>query len=410
MSFELQVALRYLRAKRKQAVISLITVISIMGVAAGVAALVIAIAINAGFRTDLQSKLLGAQPHITIQSKDGMGIADFLNLSKKIEEMDGVVSSAPSVYETVMLVGAKSSRHQGVFLKGILPESEARMSALAKNIVQGDFGKFNDDSVIVGRELADSLGVQVGDDVDAISADTISTPTGSKQRTSRFTLVAIFSSGLYDLDNSWAYVPLSRAQWLMAIGPDVVPSIDVNVRDEDLDRAPEIAETLKQQLGKDHFEATNWKERNRSIFNALKLERIVMFLTIGLIVLVAALNIVAMLTMMVLEKTRDIAILLSMGATAQQIRRIFMWQGVIIGVVGTSFGLIVGHLISFFADKYHLVHLAADVYTIAYVPFRANPMDSVIIAAAAILISFLATLYPSAAASKLQPVEALRYE
>ena len=165
MSFELQVALRYLRAKRKQSVISLITVISIMGVAAGVAALVIAIAINAGFRTDLQSKLLGAQPHITIQSKDGAGISDFMNLTKRIASIKGVVAAAPSVYETVMLVGAKSRRHQGVFLKGILPEYESGMSALAKNIVQGDFGKFNEDSIIVGRELADALGVQVGDDI-----------------------------------------------------------------------------------------------------------------------------------------------------------------------------------------------------------------------------------------------------
>lgn len=410
MTFELQVALRYLRAKRKQAVISLITVISILGVAAGVAALVIAIAINAGFRTVLQSKLLGAQPHITLQSTDGMGIADFVNLAKKIEKMDGVVAAAPSVYETVMLVGAKSRRHQGVFLKGILPESETRMSALARNIVQGDFGKFNEDSIVVGRELADSLGVQVGDDVEVISAETVSTPTKQMQRTSTFTLIAIFSSGLYDLDNSWAYVPMARAQWLMAIGTDVVPSIDVKVRDEDLDRAPDIAASLAEKLGKDHFDSTNWKELNRSIFSALELERIVMFLTIGLIVLVAALNIVAMLTMMVLEKTRDIAILLSMGATAHQIRRIFVWQGVIIGVVGTFFGLILGHLISFLADKYHLVHLAADVYTIAYVPFRANLLDSLIIAVAAIAISFLATLYPSAAAAKLQPVEALRYE
>jgi len=184
-------------------------------------------------------------------------------------------------------------RHQGVFLKGILPESETRMSDLAKNIVQGDFRNFNEDSIVVGRELSESLGVQVGDDVDVISAEAISTPTGLKQRSSRFTLVAIFSSGLYDLDNTWAYVPLSRAQWLSAIGTDVVPSIDGKVRDEDLDRAPEIADSVVEKLGKEHFDSTNWKVLNRSIFNALKLERIVMFLTIGLIVLVAALNIVA---------------------------------------------------------------------------------------------------------------------
>jgi lipoprotein-releasing system permease protein len=408
MNFELQVALRYLRAKRKQAVISLITVISILGVTAGVAALVIAIAINAGFRTVLQSKLLGAQPHISLQSKDGAGIHDFLNLTKKIEKMDGVIAAAPSAYETVML--SANTRHQGVFLKGIIPEAETRMSALANNIVKGDIGKFTEDSIIVGKELSDSLGIQVGDKVQVISAETISGPTGLTQRTDIFTLVAIFSSGLYDLDSGWAYIPLARVQYLMAIGSDVVPTIDLKVRDEDLERAPEIAESIRQKLGKDHFEATNWKELNKSIFHALKLERIVMFLTIGLIVLVAALNIVGMLTMMVLEKTRDIAILLSMGATAQQIRRIFVWQGVIIGIVGTFFGLVLGNAVSFLADKYHLIPLGPDIYSLAYLPFRPNPRDSVIIAIMAILISFLATLYPSAAAAKLQPVEALRYE
>ncbi len=202
--------------------ISLITVISILGVAAGVAALVIALAINAGFRTVLQSKLLGAQPHITLQSNDGMGIADFMNLAKKIEKMDGVVAAAPSVYRNSHACRCEVEKAQGVFLKGILPESETRMSALARNIVQGDFGKFNEDSIVVGRELADSLGVQVGDDVEVISAETVSTPTKQMQRTSTFTLIAIFSSGLYDLDNSWAYVPMARAQWLMAIGTDVV--------------------------------------------------------------------------------------------------------------------------------------------------------------------------------------------
>jgi lipoprotein-releasing system permease protein len=410
MSFELKVALRYLRAKRKQAVISIITVISIIGVAAGVAALVIAIAVNAGFRTVLQNKLLGAQPHITIQSKDGTDIADFSNMAKKIEHMDGVVAAAPAVYQFVMLTSAKARTPEGVFLKGMLPDSESRMSALAKNIVDGDYGKFNEDSIIVGRGLADALGVKVGDEVEAISAETVATPFRPVPRTANFNVVAIFSSGLFDLDNGWAYVPLARAQWLKAIAPDVVPSIDGRLKDEDLDRAPEIAASVVEKLGKDHFDSTNWKELNRSIMDALKLERLVMFLTIGLIVLVAALNIVAMLTMMVLEKTRDIAILLSMGATAQQIRRIFVWQGVIIGLVGTFLGLILGHLISYIADKYHLVHLAADVYTISYVPFRANLRDTVIIGAAAILISFIATLYPSAAAAKLQPVEALRYE
>lgn len=408
MNFELHVALRYLKAKRKQAVISLITVISIIGVAAGVAALVIALAINAGFRTDLQSKLLGAQPHISLQSKDGQGIHDFLNLTDRISQMDSVVAAAPSVYQTVLATGTK--RSQGVFLKGIIPAAETRMSALSQNIIKGDLKKFDADSIVIGHELALSLGVEVGDDIRVISAAAIAGPNGLAPRQGTFTLTGIFSSGLYDLDNGWVYVPLSRAQYLMGIGAEVVTTIDVKVRDQDLDRVPEIAKSLLDKLGNQNLDSTNWIELNRSIFTALRLERLVMFLTIGLIVLVAALNIVAMLTMMVLEKTRDIAILISMGATAQQVRKIFVWQGVIIGVVGTFFGLIAGHLVSFLADKYHLIHLAPDVYTIAYVPFRANVLDSIIIAASAILISFLATLYPSAAAAKLQPVEALRYE
>jgi len=417
MNFELLVALRYLKAKRKQAVISLITVISILGVTAGVAALVIALAINAGFRVDLQSKLLGAQPHISLMSKNGGGIPDFLNLTKQIEQMPGVVAAAPSVYETVLVRG--ETRNLGVFLKGIIPEAETRMSALAKNIVVGDMRNFKEDldvamppppPIVVGKELADALGVRIGDSIQVVSAETTSTPVGQAQRTSTFVLVAIFSSGLYELDNGWVYVPLARAQYLMGIGQDVVSHIDVKVRNEDLDRVGEIGKSIKDRVKSQPLEDTNWIELNRSIFQALKLERIVMFLTIGLIVLVAAMNIVAMLTMMVLEKTRDIAILLSMGATAGQIRKIFVWQGVIIGVIGTFFGIILGHLISFLADKYHIIHLAADVYTIAYVPFRANLLDSIVIAASAILISFLATLYPSAAAAKLQPVEALRYE
>jgi len=408
MNFELQVALRYLKAKRKQAAISLITVISIIGVTAGVAALVIALAINAGFRTVLQSKLLGAQPHISIQSKDGL-IGDYNSLVKKIEQMDGVVAAAPSIYQTVLATGAK--RSQGVFLKGIIPEYESRMSALSQNIVQGDLKSFSDFSIIVGSELSDSLGVKVGDTIQVVSASTSTSPIGQRPRNTTFTLVAIFSSGLSDLDSGWVYIPLDRAQYLMGLGEDdLVTNIDVKIRDEDLDRAPEIGMALVDKLGIKNLDSTNWIELNRSIFQALKLERLVVSLTIGLIVLVAAMNIVAMLTMMVLEKTRDIAILLAMGATARQIRKIFVWQGVIIGIVGTSMGVILGNAISLIADKYQLIRITADIYAIAYVPFKVSFLDSALIALTAILISFLATLYPSAAAAKLQPVEALRYE
>jgi lipoprotein-releasing system permease protein len=408
MNFELQVALRYLKAKRKQSAISVITVISILGVTAGVGALVIALAINAGFRTVLQSKLLGAQPHISLQSKDGL-IHDYNKLANQIGQMDSVVAAAPSIYQTVLLTGVK--RSQVGFLKGILPEAEGRMSALSQNIVQGRIGDFDEYSIIVGKELSVSLGVAVGDSIQVTSASTVASPGPPINRRKTFTLVAIFSSGLYDLDSGWAYVPLAGAQYLMGLGEDdAVTNIDVKVREQDLDRAPEIAKSLLNKLGASNLDSTNWIELNHSTFQALQLERLVMFLTIGLIVFVAAMNIVAMLTMMVLEKTRDMAILLAMGATAHQIRKIFVWQGVIIGVVGTFLGLILGNLISLIADKYQLIPLTAEIYSIPYVPFRLNFLDSAVIGAVAILISFLATLYPSAAAAKLQPVEALRYE
>jgi lipoprotein-releasing system permease protein len=405
MKFELLVATRYLKAKRKQAVISLITVISIIGVAAGVAALIIALAINAGFRADLTKRLLGAQPHVTLQSRDRpRGITDYMRVVKEAEQDPDVVAAAPAVYQTVLLTG--SGGNKGVVMKGTIPEMETRMSALSDNMVEGSLKDFHDDSVIIGKELAKTLGTFKGDHLQIITAETHMTPLGELPRSRVVEVVGLFSSGLYDYDSSWIYVPLPTVQRLLGLG-DLVQVVDVKVKD--VEQANVIGQRLVARLG-ESFDFTDWMALNQSILQALRLERVVMFITIGLIVLVAALNIVSTLIMMVLEKTRDIAILLSMGATSENIRRIFILQGVIIGVIGTVCGVIIGQIVCHFADKYHLINLAPDVYTISYVPFRAAPVDSVIVAAAAILISFLATLYPSAAASKLQPVEALRYE
>jgi lipoprotein-releasing system permease protein len=405
MKFELLVAVRYLKAKRKQAVISLITVISIIGVAAGVAALIIALAINAGFRADLTKKLLGAQPHVTLQSRDKpRGITDYMHVVQEVQQDPDVVAAGPVVYQTVLLSG--SAGNKGVMMKGIIPDMESRMSALSENMVEGSLKDLHDDSVIIGKELAKSLGTFKGDHLQIITAETHMTPLGELPRSRVVEVVGLFSSGLYDYDTSWIYVPLPTVQRLLGLG-DLVQFVDVKVKD--LEQARVIGQRLVNKLG-DNYDFTDWMTLNQSILQALRLEKVVMFITIGLIVLVAALNIVSTLIMMVLEKTRDIAILLSMGATAENIRRIFILQGVIIGVVGTVCGVIIGQVICHFADKYHLISLAPDVYTIAYVPFRAAPLDSLIVAASAILISFVATLYPSAAASKLQPVEALRYE
>ena len=404
MKFELLVAVRYLRAKRKQAVISLITLISVIGVAAGVAALIIALAINAGFREDLQKKLLGAQAHVSILPRNRGGIADYMRIAKEIEQVPGVVFAAPAVYQTVLM--SSEAQNKGVILKGIIPEMESLLSALSSNMVEGSLKDFHDNSVIIGKELAKTLGTFKGGHVTVISLPTRLTPLGPVPRTRIFEIAGLFESGLYDYDSSWVYVPLGTAQRFFGL-EDVVSTIEVRVND--IDQAKVIGQTIIERLG-GNLDFTDWMTMNQSIFQALRLERLVMFITIGLIVLVAALNIVATLIMMVLEKTRDIAILMSMGATNDNIRRIFILQGVIIGVIGTFFGVIIGQVVCYFADKYHLISLAPDVYTIAYVPFRAAPLDSAIVAGSAILISFLATLYPSAAASKLQPVEALRYE
>lgn len=404
MKFEFLVAVRYLKAKRKQAVISLITVISIVGVAAGVAALIIALAIETGFREDLQRKLLGAQAHVSLIPRDRTGIRDYVDLTNQVQKIPGVVAAAPTLYVTVLISSAKQS--DGVEMKGILPEAEARVSTFAQTIVQGNLKDFNNDAIILGQELANKLGVAIGDDVQVLSPHEGISPFGAMPTGLSFRVVAIFSSGLYDLDAKWAYVPLERAQRLLRAG-DVVGAIEVKV--SNIYDAGAIGQRIVSSL--DHgLDYQDWISLNQSIFQALKLEKMVMFITIGLIVIVAALNIVAMLIMMVLEKTRDIAILMSMGATQAQIRRIFVLQGVMIGIVGTTGGVILGHVLSFVADKYKLIRLAPEVYTIAYVPFRAEFFDTLTVAAVAIFISFLATLYPSAAASRLHPVEALRYE
>jgi lipoprotein-releasing system permease protein len=404
MKFELLVATRYLKAKRKQAVISLITIISVIGVAAGVAALIIALAIETGFREDLQRKLLGAQAHISLLPRVPGGISDYTQLTKDIEKIPGVVAAAPAVYETVLISSTKQS--QGVELKGIIPELESRVSTFSQTIVQGSLKEFNDDAIVVGRDLANQLGITVGDDVQVLSPQTTVSPFGAMPTGLAFRVIAIFSSGLYDLDSKWAYVPLERAQRLARSG-DVAGTIEVKVAN--IYDATAIGQRIVNELGHG-LDFQDWISLNKSIFQALRLEKVVMFITIGLIVIVAALNIVAMLIMMVLEKTRDIAILLSMGATQDQIRRIFILQGVMIGVVGTGIGVFLGHFLSFIADKYKLIRLAPEVYTIAYVPFRAELLDTITVAAVAVFISFLATLYPSAAASRLHPVEALRYE
>ncbi len=404
MRFEFLVAIRYLKAKRKQAVVSLITVISVIGVAAGVAALVIALAINAGFRQDLQDKLLGASAHITILKPTREGILNYRSLSDQAAAVDGVVAASPALHQKVLLSTGVNS--DGVVIKGVIPALEAARSDVIDTLLEGRFEDLEGNSVIIGEDLARSLGSFLGDRLQVMSAETRITPVGPLSRTRILEVVGIFKSGLFQFDSGWVFAPIGVVQGLIGAG-DIASSIEVQI--DDIDESETIAAEILAVLDQD-LDFTDWKTQNSSIFEALQLERLVMFITIGLIVIVASLNIVVTLVMMVLEKTRDIAVLMSMGATRENIRRVFVAQGVIIGVIGTFLGLIVGNLVSYLADAYRLVSLAPDVYSIAYVPFRLSPFDSAIVAVAAILISYLATIYPSRAASKLQPVEALRYE
>jgi len=426
MQFELFVAARYLRAKRRQAVIGIITVISIIGVAAGVASLIIALAINNGFRQDLQDRLLGSTSHINLLRVESDGMRNWQDLLSRLEKQPHVVAGAPAIYEQVLI--SRGARAQGAVLKGINPQDERKVSDLLDSVRNGSADALEESAsqpaqttssedasrsqvislppIILGKDMADQLGAPVGSLVTVTSPQGELTPFGIVPKYKRFKVAGVFSSGFYDYDSNWAFIRLSDAQKLFDLG-DVVSVLEFKV--DDIYRAPEIAQKLEAEAGKG-FMSTNWMEQNRALFRALRLERVVTFITIGLIVFVAALNILISLIMMVMEKTRDIAVLVSMGAKKRQIRRIFIYQGMLIGVIGTVLGLIAGYALSWMGGHYHLVSLSAEIYSIDYVPFAPRAQDGVLVAIVAIGISFIATLYPSWSAASVLPAEALRYE
>ena len=409
MNFEFFVALRYLRAKRRQAAISIITVISVLGVTAGVAALVISLAINNGFREELETKLLGATANINLVRKENDGIRDFHQLARRLSSRPHVVATASTLYEEVLI--SSRSRAQGIVLKGIEGGEEVKVGTILRHLREGSLAglaeKFpNADPIIIGKELASSLGVFVGDTVLVTSPQGYMTPLEVVPKFRHFRVVGVFDSGFFDFDATWAFTNLAAAQRLFDLA-DVVSVIEFKI--DDIYRAPEVANDIRREAGKG-FETTTWIEQNHSLFSALRLERLVTILTIGLIVVVAALNIFIALVMMVMEKNRDIAVLMSMGARQRQVWAVFTLHGIAIGGVGTLLGLILGYGISWLGNAYKLIPLQADVYSLSSVPFHAHPQDGLWIAAAAITISFLATLYPSLAAAKLNPVEILRYE
>lgn len=429
MKFELFIAARYLRAKRRQAVIGVITAISIIGVAAGVASLIVALAINNGFRQELQDRLLGSTSHVNLLRVESDGIRDWQSVMQRLAKRPHVVAAAPAIYEQVLI--SRGAHAQGGILKGIIPQDESRVSDILKSVNSGSASMLEEDGsaqptaaesnepnalsaritanmppIVLGKDMADQLGATVGSVVMVTSPQGELTPFGIVPKYKRFKVVGTFSSGFYDYDLNWAFIRLEDAQQLFDLG-DVVSVLEFKI--DDIYQAPQVAADLENAAGKG-FMATNWMEQNRALFRALRLERVVTFITIGLIVFVAALNILISLIMMVMEKTRDIAVLVSMGAKRRQIRRIFVYQGILIGVIGTAIGLVLGYAISWAGGHYHLLSLSAEVYSIDYVPFAPRAADGVLVAVVALGVSLLATLYPSWSAASVLPAEALRYE
>jgi len=408
MRFEWFVAQRYLRSPHRPAVLRLVTLFSVIGVAAGVATLVIALSMNTGFRETLQDRLLGVTAHVSLTRPGSGGIRNYEEMATKLAAATGARSVTPAVYQTVLLSFAGQAR--GVVTKGIDPERERRTDEALQRIVAGrlDFSPDPDgiDALLVGKQLAEEWQLSPGDYVTLTSPQGRLTPFGLMPRTRRFRVAGVFDSGFYDYDENWCFLTLSAAQALSGAG-DVVNVLEFRLNQPE--RAGEIAQEIKRSAGQG-FSATTWMEENRALFRALRLEKLVTAIFIGLITFVAGLNILVVLSMTVTDKARDIAVLRSVGARREQIRNIFLCQGVTIGATGTLLGLLIGYAFSFVAGIYHLIPLDPQVYAVPYVPFHPSIFDGVWITTVAMGISIAATILPARAAVRLMPVEILRYE
>jgi lipoprotein-releasing system permease protein len=420
MKFELFIAARYLRAKRRQAVVGVITAISVAGVAAGVASLIIALAITNGMERDLQARLLSSSAHVQLERVANDGMRNWRPLLDRLSRLPHVTAAAPGMYGQVLV--SNGSRSAGVLIEGIIPTDQRRVSDLLSQITIGSAAALDPapqdvsatglpaansapPPIVIGYDLADSLSVKVGDGVIVTSPQGDLTPFGLIPKYGSFRVVGIFHSGFYQYDSAMAFMRLADAQRLFS-EPDLIDIIAFKV--DDLYHADSIGRAIEQAAGPG-FATSNWMEQNRELFRALRLEQIVTFIVIGLIVCVAALNILIALTMMVMEKTRDIAVLMSFGVRRDQVRLIFLLQGLLISVVGTVIGLALGYGLSLLGGHYHLP-LSAEVYSIDYLPFAPRFSDALIVAAVSLGVSLLATLYPSGSAARVLPAEALRYE
>jgi lipoprotein-releasing system permease protein len=410
MSFEYFIGGRYLRAKQKETFISLITLLSVAGVTVGVMALIVVIAVMAGFESDLKQRILGVESHIVLMRHDG-SLTGYKKISQQINELQGVEAATPFIYSQIML--RSSTGVSGAVLRGVDPESAGRVIKILKNSVLHRLeriqGHVNSKTVvpgiILGKELARNLGVLKGDTVYLISSRGMISPVGYLPAMKRFEVVGLFESGMYEYDGSLAYINLQDAQKILNMKGFVT---GIEVRVDDIYNARNIAKKIVSELGFPYW-ARDWMQMNHNLFSALKLEKTVMFIILALIVLVAAFNIASTLIMMVMGKTKDIAILKAMGAMDSSIRKIFIYKGMIIGSVGTTLGVGLGFVLCKLLEKYKFIRLPGDVYYISTLPVRLETLHVIIIVSVAMVICFLATLYPANQASKLNPIEAIRY-
>jgi lipoprotein-releasing system permease protein len=406
-SYHFFIACRYFRSKKKHSGISINTVISVAGVALGVMTLITVLSVMSGFHEDLQKKILGVNPHIVTLSYKGK-IRDYKDVREKISKIEGVVNSAPFIYGQVML--RSGNRAHGVVVRGIDPVISPGTTEILKNLKIGSVDELKKDKdisgIIIGRELLRNLGLFVGDIIDMVSPIGEPGPLGMIPKMKKFRVIGYFEAGMYEYDSSLAFINIQDAQEFFNYG-DAVTGIEVKI--DDLYKAEKIADEIERILDPP-FYARDWMQMNRNLFSALKLEKIAMFVILTLIILVASFNIISNLIMIVIEKSREIAIMKAMGATGRGIMSIFMIHGLIIGITGTVIGVIGGFVLCQLLKNYRFISLPADVYYLSYLPVRLNLFDFIIVPAAAIFISFVATIYPSWQAAKLDPVEPLRYE